>query len=77
MNVQLQKLFSQYDLWEKNMYEIDQFFWILSSVKQQKLLQEFGVLVEKIQKIETDISIEQEILLDSILPDIHKLLHKK
>jgi len=76
MNVLLEKLFEQYGLSEKDRYEILQMFCILSDEKKQLLLNNFEKLSKRIEKISSDILIEQEILLDSILPEIQKIVQK-
>jgi len=77
MNVLLEKLFEQYSLSEKDRYEILQMFHIMSDAKKQLLLNNFEKLSEKIKKISQDIIIEQGILLDSILPEIQKIVETK
>lgn len=77
MNVLLEKLFLQYELSEKDRYEILQIFQILPDAKKQLLLNNFENLVQKIEKINEDIIIEQGILLDSILPEIGKIIGNK
>lgn len=77
MNVQLEKLFTEYELSEKDRYEILQMFQLLPDAKKQKILSDFEILAEKIEKISDDITIEQWILLDSILPEISKIIQKK
>lgn len=75
MNTLLQKLFEEYNISEKDCYEIKQIFQIVTDEKKQKILSNFKFLAEKVKKIEEEISLEQEILLDNILPDIEKLLN--
>ena len=75
MNTRLQKLFEDYDISEKDCYEIKQIFQIVTNEKKQKILSGFDVLAQKIKNIGEEISLEQEILLNNILPDIKKLLN--
>ncbi len=77
MNVLLEKLFVEYNLSEKDRYEILQIFQILPDAKKQLLLNNFDNLAKKIEKISWDIIIEQSILLDSILPEIGKIIGNK
>ncbi len=77
MNVLLEKLFEQYNISEKDRYEILQIFQILPDEKKQLLLTNFEKLAKSIEKISQDIIIEQEILLDSILPEIQKIVLSK
>jgi len=74
MNTQLQKLFDEYDISDKDCYEINQIFWIVDDEKKHKILANFELLAKKIKKIEEEIILEQSILLDNILPDIKALL---
>ena len=74
MNTQLQKLFDIYKISDKDCYEINQIFCIVDDEKKHHILANFELLAKKIQKIEDEIILEQEILLDNILPDLQKLL---
>ena len=76
MNTLLKTLFDKYKISEKDQYEINQIFMIVDDEKKQKLLANFELLVQKIQKIEEEIKLEQYILLDNIVPDIQKLIQK-
>ncbi len=77
MNVLLEKLFEKYDISEKDRYEILQMFQIMSDHKKARLLNNFETLAKKIEKISSDIVIEQGILLDCILPEIQKIVLAK
>jgi len=74
MNTQLKTLFDKYKISEKDRYEINQIFSFIDSEKKQKILANFELLAQKIQKIEEEIILEQSILLDNIIPDIKVLL---
>lgn len=74
MNTLLLKLFDEYKISDKDRYEISQIFNIIDNEKKQKILANFEKLAQKIKKIEEDIMLEQNILLDNILPDIKKLI---
>ena len=76
MNTLLKTLFDKYKMSEKDQYEINQIFMIVDDEKKQKLLANFELLAQKIQKIEEEIKLEQYILLDNIVPDIQKLIQK-
>ncbi len=76
MNVLLEKLFEQYGISEKDRFEILQMFQIMSDSKKHLLLNNFEKLSKRIEKISNDIIIEQGILLDSILPEIKKIVQK-
>jgi predicted Zn-ribbon and HTH transcriptional regulator len=75
MNTRLQKLFENYNISDKDCYEIKQIFQIVTDEKKHKILSSFDILAKKIKKIEKDISLEQEILLNNILPDIKKIFN--
>jgi predicted Zn-ribbon and HTH transcriptional regulator len=74
MNTLLEKLFDEYNLSEKTSFEIKQIFQIVTDEKKNKILNNFKILVKKIEKIEQENLLEQEILLDNILPDLKELL---
>jgi hypothetical protein len=75
MNTQLEKLFEQYHLSEKNRYEINQIFWLLPINRQHNLINNFDVLAVKLNQIETEINLERRILIWDIFKDI-KLFYK-
>lgn len=77
MNVALDKLFDQYEIWEKDRYEIQSIYTTLSQIKKQGLLNDFDILAAKIKKIEADMIYEQSILLDSMEADIEKMFSPK
>jgi len=67
MNTKLNTLFEQYDIWDKDRYEISQIYFLLSEDKKKDLIQNFSILIARVEKIRQDIIIEQEILVwDSI-----------
>jgi len=70
MNTQLEKLFTQYSLSQKDRYEINQIYVLLPKVKQQNLLQNFAVLAAKLHKIENDLREERELLMWNALRNI-------
>jgi len=76
MNTMLKTLFDKYKISEKDQYEINQIFMIVNDEKKHKILANFELLAQKIQKIEEEIILEQNILLDNILPDIQKIIQK-
>lgn len=63
MNTRLQSLFDKYNVWEKNRYEISQFFLLLDERKRKNLLDNFEILAYRLEKIEQDIKEEREILI--------------
>lgn len=67
MNIYLEKLFERYKLSEKDRYEILQIYTFLPENKRQNLINNFEVIVFKIQKIEQTLELEKEILIwDSV-----------
>ncbi len=74
MNTKLKTLFEKYEISDKDKYEINQIFNIISDEKKHLILTNFELLAQKIKKIEEEIMLEQSILLDNILPDIKSLL---
>jgi hypothetical protein len=70
MNTQLNKLFVQYSLSEKDQYEIKQIFALLPTYKQNHLLQNFWNLASRLIQIEEEIREEREILVWSAIANI-------
>lgn len=63
MNTYLKILFEKYNISEKNRYEINQIYILLSDEKKQNLLKNFKFLAKKVNKIEKSISVEKSILI--------------
>lgn len=76
MNTQLTKLFNQYNLSEKNRYEINQFFTLLPLDKQRNLIDNFELLSIRLIQIEKDIEIEKQILIPKEIENIKNVLEK-
>ena len=70
MNTQLEKLFLQYKLSEKDQYEIKQIYALLPMQKQNNLLQNFWNLASRLIQIEEEIREEREILVWSAITNI-------
>lgn len=70
MNTQLEKLFNQYNLSQKDRYEIMQIYTLLSNTKKQNVLQNFAVLAARLHKIENDLQEERELLMWNALRNI-------
>lgn len=67
MNIYLETLFDRYNLSEKDRHDILQFFTFLSDDKKQNLINNFEIVVYKMQKIEKSLELEKEILIwDSV-----------
>jgi hypothetical protein len=63
MNTRLELLFKNYNISEKNRYEINQLFQLLPSYKKQNLLNNFDVLASRFSEIEEEINTERSILI--------------
>jgi hypothetical protein len=74
MNTRLEKLFEKYNIWDKDRYEISQFYWLLPDMKKQNLLNNFEYLASKIYSIEYDINSEREILMWNTIDNIRKTI---
>lgn len=74
MNTQLEKLFSQYNLSEKDKYEIRQIYSLLPLHKQRNLVDNFDELAIKLQKIEEEIKSERDLLIWDEVDNIRQLI---
>jgi hypothetical protein len=74
MNTQLNKLFVQYSLSEKDQYEIKQIYALLPTHKQNNLLQNFWNIASRLIQIEEEIREEREILVDTALIKIENTI---
>ena len=74
MNTQLEKLLTQYNLSQKDQYEIKQIYALLPTHKQHNLLQNFWNLASRLIQIEEEIRVEREILLDNALINIENTI---
>lgn len=67
MNIYLETLFKKYKISDKDRYEILQIYTFLPEEKKQNLINNFEIVVYKIQKIEKTLELEKEILIwDSV-----------
>ena len=76
MNTQLQKLFEKSKLSKKDRYEINQIFELLPVEKQKNLLENFDVLVFRLEQMHKEIELERRILVWDIFSDIKQLYSK-
>ncbi len=76
MNTQLEKLFSQYHISQKDRYEIRQIYSLLPNHKQRELIENFGLLATKFKQIEEEIQTQRELLLGEKVDDIKQLILK-
>lgn len=74
MNTQLNKLFVQYSLSEKDQYEIKQIYALLPTHKQNNLLQNFWNLASRLIQIEEEIREEREILVWDRVDNIKNII---
>lgn len=74
MNTQLNKLFVQYSLSEKDQYEIKQIYVLLPTHKQNNLLQNFWNLASRLIQIEEEIREEREILVWDRVDNIKNII---
>lgn len=75
MNTALENLFEKHRLSEKDRYEISQIFELLPPDKKQNLLNNFWVLVVRIEKIQRDMRVEQEILIWDAISKIENAIN--
>ncbi len=76
MNTQLEKLFSQYHISQKDSYEIRQIYSLLPNHKQRELIENFALLAAKFKQIEDEIQTQRELLLWEKVDDIKQLILK-
>ena len=74
MNTRLELLFKNYNISEKNRYEINQLFQLLPSYKKQNLLNNFDVLASRFSEIEEEINTERSILIWNEVENIKNLI---
>ena len=70
VNTLLEKLFEKYNLSEKDKYEIRQIYDLLPPDKKQNLLNNFEVLVLRLERINKEINLERRILIWDVFEDI-------
>lgn len=75
-NTLLEKLFEKYNVSPKNRYEITQIFYLLDEQKQKNLINNFEILVVKLEKIENQIEIEKNLLIPEAIDNIKQVLER-
>jgi hypothetical protein len=70
INTRLEKLFEKYRFSEKDRYEINQIFFLLTEDRKQKFLLNFDEFAFQVKKINSDIEIEKEILMSDEIEKI-------
>ncbi len=76
MFLTLEKLFEKFSTSEKDRYEMRQIFELLPEKKKKNILANFEVLSLRIQKIQRDLQLEQEILIWSAIERIREAIAK-
>lgn len=72
MNTKLEKMFEKYNFSPKDRFEISQIFFLLTEDRKQKLLSNFDNFAFQINKINSDIEIEKDILITDAVEKIKK-----
>ena len=70
MNTKLEKLFEKYNFSQKDRFEISQIFFLLTEERKQNLLKNFDDFAFSINKINSDIDTEKDILIWSAVEKI-------
>ena len=70
MNTKLEKLFEKYNFSQKDRFEISQIFFLLTEESKQNLLKNFDEFALSINKINSDIDTEKDILIWSAVEKI-------
>lgn len=70
INTRLEKLFEKYRFSEKDRYEINQIFFLLTEDRKQKFLLNFDEFAFQVKKINSDIEMEKEILMSDEIEKI-------
>gem|GEM_PF-6358690 len=65
INVAFEDMLKSCSLSDKDCYEIRQIFYMLSRQKQQNIINNFNIMVDRINKFKEDIEEQQKILLES------------
>jgi len=76
MNTVLLKLFEQYELPEKDRYEISQVYNFLPEEKKQRLLRNFKIFIQKINKFREQLQKENEILVGKTIEEIRIMIEQ-
>jgi len=64
INVAFEDMLNSCNLSEKDRYEIRQIFYMLSPKKQQNIINNFNIMVDRINKFKEDIEEQQKVLLE-------------
>jgi len=76
MNTQLQKLFKKYNLKQKDQFEINQIFELLPLDKKQNILDNFDILISRLEYQKKQLELERRILIWDIFEDIKEIYKK-
>lgn len=72
INTKLEKLFEKYNFSQKDRFEITQIFFLLTEDRKQKLISNFDDFAFSVLKINSDIELEKEILMENAVEKIKK-----
>ena len=76
MNTQLQKLFEKSNLRDKDKYEINQIFELLHTNKKNNLLNNFDILVSRLEHLHKEIELERRILIWDFYKKVEEFYRK-
>jgi hypothetical protein len=76
MNIYLEKLFDKYNVSQCDRYEINQIYSLLTPQKQHNLINNFELLIIRLNKIQEDLEIERRILIPEAIDDIKNILDR-
>ena len=76
MNTRLEQLFEEYNVSEKDRYEITQIFSLLPLDKQKNLLNNFSALAFRLEQINKEIALERRILVWDLFEDIKSFYNR-
>jgi hypothetical protein len=65
INIAFEDMLKTCGLSDKDRYEIRQIFYMLSPKKQQNIINNFNIMVDRINKFKEDIEEQQKILLET------------
>jgi len=72
MHTVLEKLFEEYNLGDKDRYEINQIYSFLSPQKKIQMVENFWDIVKHVWRLKSEMFKEQEILFDNTLQNIEQ-----
>jgi transcription initiation factor TFIIIB Brf1 subunit/transcription initiation factor TFIIB len=76
MNTVLLRLFEQYDVSERDRYEIGQIYNFLSEEKKQRLIKDFEIFIKKVKKFQQQLKEEKDILIGETINEIKQIIEQ-